>query len=62
MHPTSISHERRDPTRQSFGSRTLPLAPAADTGATVAVAVRSQRLLVQWSLLLCPDQKKRRAP
>jgi hypothetical protein len=62
MHPTPISHERRDPTRQSFGSRTLPLAPAADTGATVAVAVRSQRLLVQWSLLLCPDQKKRRAP
>lgn len=61
MHPMPISHEPHDPTRRSLGSRALPLVPAAGTGAAVAEAGRSQRVLVQWSLLLCPDRKKRRA-
>jgi len=47
-------HERRSATRLSIAS------PAAFTAADVAVGgfARSQRQLVQWSLLLCPDRKK----
>jgi hypothetical protein len=61
MHTTPISYEPRDQTSQSLASRALPLVPAPGTGATAAAAVRSQRLLVQWSLMLCPDPKKERA-
>jgi hypothetical protein len=59
MRSTRISHESRNPTRQSLASPAPTLIPAADAGATVVGAGLSQRQLLQWSLLLCPHRKKR---
>lgn len=61
MYATPINHVPRNPARDSFASRALPLGATAGTGATAAAAARSQRLLVQWSLLRCPDRGKGRA-
>jgi len=60
MHPTPITHGLKDATRRSFAAPRLPLVTTAATGAAPAAA-RSQRELVQWSLLLFPERGKRRA-
>jgi hypothetical protein len=55
MQPTPNTNERRDTKRRSFTLRPLPLDRTAGSSG------RSQRELVQWSLMLCPERGKRRA-
>jgi hypothetical protein len=61
MNPTPITHGRGALTRRSFAAPSLPLVAKAGGGAPAQAAARSQRDLVQWSLMLCPERPKRTA-
>jgi hypothetical protein len=61
MRPTPITHGRGASAPRSFAARSLPFVATADGAPAAQRAARSQRELVQWSLMLCPERRKRRA-
>jgi hypothetical protein len=61
MQPTPITHGREALTPRSFPAQSLPLVAKADGAAPAQGPARSQRELVQWSLMLCPEWRTRRA-
>jgi hypothetical protein len=61
MNPTPITRGREAVTRRSFAAPSLPIVAKAGGSAPARAGARSQRELVQWSLMLWPERPKRPA-
>ena len=61
MNLTPITRGREALTRQSFAAPSLRMVAKVGGGAPAQAVARSQRELVQWSLMLWPERPKRPA-
>jgi hypothetical protein len=59
MNPTPITRRREALTRRSFAAPSLPIVAKVGAGASAQAVARSQRELVQWSLMLRPERPER---